>query len=107
MNYWKECITIALDDLGLVLTDEQIDYLADSVEGGHENYGMAFGYDCIPNPVESRTQMELRELKRKNQEHDDWMNKTKPCYTCSTTGTVKDCWGRDQTCFDCYGKGRV
>jgi len=41
-GYWKECIGIAADEIGLVLTDEQIDHLAESVRGGHENYGMAF-----------------------------------------------------------------
>lgn len=90
MNYWKECISIAVDELGLALTDEQLEYLADAVEGGHENYGTAFGYDCIPNPVESRAQEELRELKRKNQQNEDWINRTKPCRTCTTTGGVKD-----------------
>lgn len=35
MDYWKECISIAADDCGLVLTDEQLECLADSVEGGN------------------------------------------------------------------------
>ena len=107
MNYWKECIASAVDELGLALTDEQLEYLAEAVEGGHENYGMAFGHDCIPNPVESRAQEELRELKRKNQQNEDWTRRTKPCRTCTTTGGVLDGWGRDQTCPDCNGKGRV
>lgn len=41
-EYWKECISVAADDHGIVLSPEQIDTLAESVEGGHENYGMAF-----------------------------------------------------------------
>lgn len=41
-DYWKECISIAADECDLILTDEQLDYLASSAEGGHENYGMAF-----------------------------------------------------------------
>ena len=43
MNYWEECISTAADECGLKLTKEQLKYLADAAEGGHENYGMAFG----------------------------------------------------------------
>ena len=42
LDYWKECISIAADECGAVLTDTQIAAIAESVEGGHENYGMAF-----------------------------------------------------------------
>jgi len=41
-EYWKECISISADECGLSLTDEQLECLASSAEGGHENYGMAF-----------------------------------------------------------------
>jgi len=107
MDYWKECISTAADECGLVLTEEQLECLSVYVEGSHENYGMAFGHDCIPNPVESRAQEELRQLKREKQKHEEWENSTKPCRACTTTGGVKDVWGRDMTCPDCCGKGRV
>ena len=42
IEYWKECVSIGADECGAELTDEQLDYIAGSVEGGHENYGMAF-----------------------------------------------------------------
>jgi hypothetical protein len=42
LDYWKECISIAADECGLTLTNEQLACLAGSVESGHENYGMAF-----------------------------------------------------------------
>lgn len=41
-DYWKECISIAAEECGLEITTEQIDYIASSVEAGHDNYGMAF-----------------------------------------------------------------
>lgn len=41
-EYWAECISIAADECGLELTDAQLSELAESVRGGHENYGMAF-----------------------------------------------------------------
>jgi hypothetical protein len=42
IDYWKETISIAADDCGLVLTDEQLDCLAGAAQSSHENYGMAF-----------------------------------------------------------------
>lgn len=107
MNYWEECISIAAEECGLTLTDEQLKYLTDAVEGGHENYGMAHGYDCIPNPIESQAKSELQSLKRQMQKDDEWKASTKPCPACNTNGWVKDGWGRDTTCIECDGKGRV
>jgi hypothetical protein len=42
IDYWKECIGIAADECGLILTDAQLDSLAGAAESWHENYGMAF-----------------------------------------------------------------
>lgn len=107
MNYWEECISTAADECGLKLTKEQLKYLADAAEGGHENYGMAFGHDAIPNQIESRAQEELKKLQREKQKREDWENSTMPCQICITTGNVKDGLGRDRTCPNCDGKGRV
>ena len=41
-DYWKECIGIAADECGLVMTDSQLELLAGAAESCHENYGMAF-----------------------------------------------------------------
>lgn len=51
MDYWKECIEEALDDAGITATKEQIETIVGWVEGAHDNYGMAHGHDCIPNPM--------------------------------------------------------
>lgn len=42
LDYWKECIEIAAEECDLTLTPEQLEGIAGSVSGGHENYGMAF-----------------------------------------------------------------
>lgn len=42
LDYWKESISIAADECGLILTDAQLQCLAESAEGAHEHYGMAF-----------------------------------------------------------------
>lgn len=71
MDYWTECISEAMEDAGIAATKEQIDTVVTWVEGAHENYGMAFGHDCIPNPLES----DLKELKASHakeiQEHEN------------------------------------
>jgi hypothetical protein len=107
MDYWRECIEIALDECGLNATDEQVTYLVDAVKGGHENYGMAHGYDCVPEPSETQAKRELAEMKRQARQREEWKLSTKPCRACTTTGSVRDVWGRDMTCPDCNGKGRV
>ena len=47
MDYWKECISEAFDDAGIMATDEQIANVAGWAESAHQNYGMAMGHDCI------------------------------------------------------------
>lgn len=41
-DYWQECIAIAAEECDLTLSKEQLQYIADAVESGHDNYGMAF-----------------------------------------------------------------
>jgi len=103
MNYWEECLSIAAEECGLVLTDEQLSYLAEAVEGGRDNYSQAHGYDVIGSPVNT----ELTKLKQQVKQREDWENSTRPCPECSTTGWVIDSWGRDATCLNCDGKGRI
>jgi len=61
MEYWKECIEEAFCETGITATEDQIKTVIEWVEGAHDNYGMATGEDCIPNPMEA----EINELKRK------------------------------------------
>ena len=68
MKYWEECVSCALDDAGIKASAEQIALIAGAVESSHENYGMAHGYDCIPNPAETQRKDEserhAREMKQ-------------------------------------------
>lgn len=41
-DFWVECASEALDMAGVTATDEQIKEIAATVQGAHENYGMAF-----------------------------------------------------------------
>lgn len=107
MEYWKESISSAAEDCGLVMTDEQLDFMADAMKGSYECYGLYNGYDSITCPAESATKRELEELKRKIEIEENWKNSTEPCKKCNTTGTIMDGWGRDIDCSNCNGKGRI
>lgn len=102
MNYWEECIREALEDAGLAATEEQVATLVGWVEGAHENYGMAHGYDAIPYPVESQAKRELEELRRHVEEHKEWMRETIYCVACRGTGDRGY-----SVCTRCNGSGRV
>ena len=55
LDYWKQCISDAAEECNLRLTDGQLDYLAECVESGHDNYGMAF---YSPPPSDRLIQIE-------------------------------------------------
>lgn len=106
MDYWKECISEAFEDAGIIATKEQIDNVVGWVEGAHENYGMATGLDVASKNYISDESRELEQIKREQEKQRIWECETKPCKSCTTTGIVQDGWGRDQTCENCDGKGR-
>lgn len=102
MDYWRECIDIAFDDAGIAANDEQKQFVADAVAGGHENYGMAHGYDCIPNPLVSENQRLERRLK--------WQRELEHCEPCSGRGRLRynaGPWLIDTVCTKCGGDGKV
>lgn len=41
-DYWIECVSEALAEVGIAATSEQITTIATAVEVGHDNYGQAF-----------------------------------------------------------------
>jgi hypothetical protein len=101
MNYWEECISLALDEVGIVATQDQIKTIAGFVEGGHENYGMAHGHDCIPNPVE----LENSRLSKALQIEKDKII----CEECQGRGSITNYGPYHQAtsqCWKCRGEGR-
>lgn len=73
-DYWKECISIAAEECDLVLTSDQLNYLADAVESGYEHYGMAFySPPCTSevNDIEREWKAKLKALK---DEYEDYRN---------------------------------
>jgi hypothetical protein len=41
-DYWAECILDTAAEIGLDISKEQLDHLAEAIRISHENYGMAF-----------------------------------------------------------------
>jgi hypothetical protein len=66
-EYWIESVQIAVDEAHAHLTEEQIEYIASSVQAAHENYGMAFysppSSDRI-NAIESEWRAKYNELQK-------------------------------------------
>ena len=70
MNYWEECITEALEEAGVTATKKQIDFIVGWVEGAHENYGMAYGHECIPNPLAADIDKLKSQLRKTEDAHE-------------------------------------
>ena len=101
IEYWRECVGIALDEAGLVATKEQIELIADAVCVSHDNYGMAFGHECIPDP-------RSEEIKKLQTALDNERNKVF-CKECNGRGSITvNCYTRSATsqCWKCHGEGK-
>ncbi len=82
LDYWMDCISEGASNCGLSLTDEQLKCLAESAEGGHDHYDMAF---YSPPPSDRIGDIE-REWKGKL----DAMKKEHDQYRCSAEKAIKD-----------------
>lgn len=99
-DYWIECVSIAAEECGAVLTAEQIANIAGAVEGAHENVHMAFGRVESPYPSE---------IKRLERELSIERNKT-GCLECGGRGRVNYMagpWHCNSPCDVCHGEGKV
>ena len=101
-GYWEECVSEAFDDAKISATPDQIQTVAGWVAGAHENFSMAHGYDCIPNPL-------IEENRRISVALEKERNKT-VCRECSGTGRIV-CLGpyhsSDSECSYCRGEGKL
>lgn len=70
-EYYEECIGIAAEDCGLVITREQTKYLADAVYGANQNERMAFGDHCIPNPLKTELDNYKVKMTRENDANEE------------------------------------
>lgn len=101
MDYWDECISVAFDDAGITAMPEQIGIVAGWVQGAHENYGMAHGYDAIPDHRE----LEIERLKRELEKEQ----RKSVCDECGGNGWIMipgPYHGSSSQCSTCRGDGR-
>lgn len=104
-DYWSECISIAADECGLSMTQEQLDCMADSVKGGHENYSMASGDDVFSANLTASKAREVSDLKKVVQREKDKVH----CRNCNGSGSVHTYGGTMMStsqCWVCDGEGR-
>lgn len=68
LSYWRECVGEMLCEIGLYekVTPEQLETAAEFVQESHDQYGMAFGHECIPNPLKA----DVEELQRKRKDDE-------------------------------------
>ena len=100
-DYWTECIEVAFEDAGIEATAAQIESVAGDVQGGHENYGMAFNQPSGP----SQAEIELKETKRRLAKEQDKIF----CRECSGTGMITvdgPVHSGTSQCWKCRGDGR-
>lgn len=76
LDYIKECISISAEEMDppLIMTPEQIAWMADGIDGAMENYGTYSGEEHIPNPLEAemdrRQRSHAEEVRRIEQRED-------------------------------------
>lgn len=104
-QYWDECISIAADECGLVLTKEQLDCLSGSVRGGHENYSMASGDDVASSNRYAELEREKVDL-RKTLVREQAMIACKPCAGSGWITTLGPYHSSTSQCWKCSGHGR-
>lgn len=102
MDYWEECIAGAFEEAEISVTKKQVDIVMSWVESAYENYGMAFGHDCIPGPVELENKELKKELKKEREKET--------CDECKGVGYTTSYGGTFQStsqCIKCRGEGRI
>jgi hypothetical protein len=72
--YWRIFAEEVPSDLGIELTAEQVEALAEAAEGAAENQSTACGWDMIPNPDRAeidRLEKLLKEARRETELAED------------------------------------
>lgn len=102
-EYYAECISIAADECGLIITPEQSLYLGGAVLGAVENFSMAYGYDVASRNLRAFNDRAQDEIKQRLH-YEQTVHRTR-CRTCQGHGSMRDGWDREFSCTDCNGKG--
>lgn len=69
MNYWQECIECAAEECELTLTDAQLKYLVEAIEGGVDNHSMSY---YVPSSSDRIADIEREHAKKLEQMQVDY-----------------------------------
>lgn len=72
-NYWTECIATAAEECDLLLTTEQLNYLASAAESGQEHFGMAFYSPPASDRISDIEREWKAKLKEQQNEHERYV----------------------------------
>lgn len=101
-SYWTIFAQEVPSDMGISLTEAQVKYLADAIEGAVENMSMYCGYEAIPDPQTE----EIKALKNALKEEREKVH----CKTCNGNGSITSpvgpCRSATSQCWKCRGEGR-
>jgi len=103
MDYWKEAFMAALEEAEIPFpADDKLKLGAAVLRGAHEEYGMAQGHHCIPDPQAAEVdRLEKALAKERRKEH---------CRTCDGRGRIETpgpYHSSNSECWKCRGEGRV
>lgn len=69
LNYWVDSVIDALEEIGYEFSNENVIALAEDMMICADQESMAFGYDAIPNPLQTEVNRINDQLQR---ERDEW-----------------------------------
>lgn len=101
-GYWRDAVIAVLEEIGASIPDaEKLDAAAEVLESYRDNYGMAHGHDCIPDPRD----MEIKTLRKSL----DTERGKITCSECKGTGWLfrgDSVRSSESQCWKCRGEGR-
>jgi DnaJ-class molecular chaperone len=106
MDYWKECISEALDEAKVEATADQITSIASAVEGAHDNHGLYTGDDVADANYNSSKDDEVKNLKDQLEKEQG----KRGCPICNGRGYSVISVGShssEHTCPNCNGDGKL
>lgn len=98
-NYWKEVVPEIVAEIGITLSDEQMQQLIEGIEGCAENQWMWFGQPA------SRVDYKTEEIKKLKDELEREQSKI-VCNVCEGSGQERYIFGYS-SCVKCGGSGKI
>jgi hypothetical protein len=71
LDYWIESVSSSLEEIGCELSIDDITVIAEDMIISAEQESMAFGYDAIPNPLQTKMDKVHDDLKKSEDNWDD------------------------------------